>query len=72
MTILDALRTNCFNYLDLLAFAGAGIAIGIDAGISIMVYRRKKKAKEVINKRYGYFTYADRVYADTDSIKATK
>ena len=71
MSILDALRTNCFNYLDLLAFAGAGIAIGIDIGMAIAAIHRKKKLKEVINKHYGYFTYADRVYADTDSI-ATK
>lgn len=66
MGILDALRTNCFNYLDLLAFAGAGIAIGIDAGMSIMIYRHKKKKKEQLNKRCGYF-----YYGDTDSI-ATK
>lgn len=72
MSILEALKTNCFNYLDLLAFAGAGIAIGIDIGLAIAAIKRKRKAKESINKLYGYFTYADRVYTDTDSIKATK
>lgn len=43
MTILDALRTNSFNYLDLLVFAGMGLAIGIDIGIAIMVRTKRRK-----------------------------
>ena len=72
MSILDTLQANSFNMIDLMIFCGMGIAIGIDIGLAIAAIKRKRKAKDTINKLYGYFTYADRVYVDTDSIKATK
>lgn len=43
MSIIEALRTNSFNYLDLLVFAGMGLAIGIDIGIAIMAHTRRRK-----------------------------